>query len=311
MLSPGAAIDRLAEPGCSRREDLIIGSKVANAIPTQPLGRRIVTAAQIVARRAGPPQSEPLVLIHGIGASGRIWDPITAGLAVDHDVIALDLPGFGESAPFPDGVASVPALSDAVARTMDDLGLERAHLAGNSMGGWIALELARRERALSVAAFSPAGAYNWAEALWGRVVGALIRLGPALLKPVLPRLLRGALGRRALLWSTMARGERISPEQAAALVATLTRAPGFWSAWRWLFAHRLEPLPRLEIPIVIAWGTRDRLLLPRQAKRFAELVPTARPIELAGLGHVPMSDDPEVVAAAIRSAVNASHERVE
>src|SRR5256885_1279110 len=88
---------------------------------------------------------EPLLLIHGIGSSHRCWAPVIAELAAQHDVVAVDLPGFGASAPLPPEVSrTVPSLVDAVERQLDALGLESVHVAGNSMGGWIALELARR-----------------------------------------------------------------------------------------------------------------------------------------------------------------------
>src|SRR5215217_6660227 len=105
---------------------------------------------------------EPLVLLHGIGHTWRGWKPMLPQLERSFDVLALDLPGFGHSSPLPAGVEPTPeALADAVEDAMDEAGVTAAHLAGNSLGGWIALELARRERALTVTAISP-GAYSTA-----------------------------------------------------------------------------------------------------------------------------------------------------
>src|SRR5687768_11005499 len=85
------------------------------------------------------------------------------------DVLAVDLPGFGYSPPLPPGTESTPeALADAVQAAMDEVGFERAHIAGNSLGGWIALELARRGRALTVVSISPAGLQHAREKGWGR-----------------------------------------------------------------------------------------------------------------------------------------------
>ena len=101
---------------------------------------------------------EPLVLVHGIGHTWRGWRPMLPALERHFDVLAVDLPGFGHSPPLPAGQACTPeALADAVEAAMDAAGFETAHLAGNSLGGWIALILARRGRARTVTAISPAG----------------------------------------------------------------------------------------------------------------------------------------------------------
>src|SRR5215218_10715055 len=94
----------------------------------------------------------PIVLLHGIGLDRHVWDPVVPLLAREHEVIAVDLPGFGASAPLA-GPPTVAALAAAV----EELGLERPHVAGNSLGGGIALELGRRGWAGSVCAISPIG----------------------------------------------------------------------------------------------------------------------------------------------------------
>ena len=92
--------------------------------------------------RAG--SGEPLVLVHGLGGSRRIWAPVIDRLEAEREVIAVDLPGFGESAPLADGTPPTAAnLAGAVDELVGELGLERPHLAGNSLGGWVALELAK------------------------------------------------------------------------------------------------------------------------------------------------------------------------
>src|SRR5687767_8665341 len=109
-------------------------------------------------------QGEPLLLLHGIGGELCIWEPVLEALARRADVIAVDLPGFGRSPALPEGVVPTPgALAAAIARLLDELAIDSAHLVGNSLGGWVALELAAISRARSVTALCPAG-------LWGAPV---------------------------------------------------------------------------------------------------------------------------------------------
>jgi pimeloyl-ACP methyl ester carboxylesterase len=106
-------------------------------------------------------QGEPLVLLHGQGLSRHSWDPVLPQLAAARDVIAIDLPGHGESPRQPRNMGSAPAgLAITVAELLDELSLAAVHLAGNSLGGWVALELARQGRAKTVTALAPAGLWR-------------------------------------------------------------------------------------------------------------------------------------------------------
>jgi pimeloyl-ACP methyl ester carboxylesterase len=109
----------------------------------------------VIRHRAGT--GPPLLLIHGLGLAWRCWKPVLAELEREHDVVAIDLPGFG-AAPGLDGTPpTIDALCDRVEADLDREGLDAVHVAGNSLGGWVALELARRGRGRSVVAFAPAG----------------------------------------------------------------------------------------------------------------------------------------------------------
>src|SRR5262249_17342622 len=119
--------------------------------------------------RAG--SGEPLVLIHGIGSRWQMWEPVLPLLEGHRDVIALDLPGFAASPPPPSGTpAGLASLTRLVEDFLDRLGLERPHVAGNSMGGWIALELAKNGRVRSATALSPAGFHTPREAVYQRAM---------------------------------------------------------------------------------------------------------------------------------------------
>src|SRR3954453_6422344 len=101
---------------------------------------------------------EPVVLIHGVGSFWQAWKPVIESLRGERDVIALDLPGFGGSPTLPIGVVpNARALAGAVAEFLDSLAVERPVVGGNSLGGWVALELARQGRARAVVAGAPAG----------------------------------------------------------------------------------------------------------------------------------------------------------
>src|SRR4051812_30810458 len=117
-------------------------------------------------RRGGGP---PLVLVHGIGSQWQMWEPVLDRLAREREVIAVDLPGFGDSAPLR-GAPSVEALAQSVADLMGELGIERPHAAGNSLGGGVALELGRRGDARSVCVLSPAGFGTMREGSWARML---------------------------------------------------------------------------------------------------------------------------------------------
>lgn len=240
------------------------------------------------------------MLIHPIGMSLNAWRPVLTALEAQHDVIALDLPGFGASPPFPRGTPStIPALAGAVEDQLDAAGLSDAHLAGNSLGGWVALELARRGRGRTVVAFSPAGMLAGWEIPYNRAVLRLHRAGAERLASRGDWLMRPAPVRAALCGWMMGRPWRLDPGDAAHAQRVLAEAPGFHETLEWIVSHRAEGLDEIRVPALIAWGRRDRLLFPRQGRRFAQAIPGAELRILPGLGHVPMSDDPALVARVI------------
>jgi pimeloyl-ACP methyl ester carboxylesterase len=243
---------------------------------------------------------EPLVLVHGIGHTWRGWKPMLPLLEDRFDVLAVDLPGFGRSPPLPPDVEPTPeALADAVERAMDDGGFGRAHLAGNSLGGWIALELARRGRALTVVALSPAGLQHKREKGWGRNVLLAMRW-LARNAPAPEPLLRTRAGRTLFAGPAMARPWRADPDDLILQAEMLGHAPGFLPTLPHTFSAQVRGLEAIGCPVLVLWGTRDVILLPRQARRFERLIPNGELRYLKGLGHTPMSDDPELLADEIR-----------
>jgi pimeloyl-ACP methyl ester carboxylesterase len=242
---------------------------------------------------------DPLVLIHGIGHTWRGWRPMLPLLEKSFDVLAIDLPGFGYSPQLPARVESSPEnLADAVERAMDAAGFRAAHVAGNSLGGWISLELARRGRAATVTAISPAGLATPREA----------RLGVGILRaerwiarnfPAPEALLRNPVGRTLLAGPTFARPWRIDPDDMVEQARLYADAPGFDPTLEITMGAQVRGLDAIRCPVLVLWGTLDVVLLSRQGRRFERLVPNAELRYMRGLGHVPMSDDPELLVRAI------------
>jgi pimeloyl-ACP methyl ester carboxylesterase len=234
---------------------------------------------------------EPLVLIHPLGGTRIVWEPVIPLLAATHDVIAPDLPGFGQSSALPDHQPPTAArLARAVADFLDTLGIESAHVAGNSLGGWVALELERLGHARSVTAIAPAG-------LWSRPLGPrpgpnVRALGRALV-PLLPLLLRSRRLRALALSGSFAHPERVPARAARRLASAYQRAPAFEEANR-LMRSSTFTLEQTDVPLTFAWPEHDRLIA-----RPRNLPAWVRSVELPGCGHVPMWDDPPLVARVI------------
>jgi pimeloyl-ACP methyl ester carboxylesterase len=239
----------------------------------------------------------PLLLIHGLGSCKEVWKPVVPLLAREREVVALDLPGFGSSPP---GPRTVEGLAAAVAEFAADLGLERPHVAGNSMGGGIALALGATDQVRSACAVSPIGFANDREALYARALLATTRVLATALAPVAEPICRPRAVRAAFTGHVVARPWKLPAAEAAFWTRTYAHAPAFWDLLR--NAPGWDARPPVA-PTTVAWGDRDRLLIySRQAPRAQRMLPGARHVRLTGCGHTPTWDDPEQVAAVILEA---------
>ena len=243
-------------------------------------------------------EGPPLVAIHGLGSNLRVWDRVRERLGAKHELIAVDLPGFGETRGCV-ARAGVRPLTDALEAWLDEQGLDRPHLVGNSMGGRIALELAGRGRAASAVAISPAGFNN---ALENRLVAAHLafqRVATRRVARVAPTVLSSMAGRTAVLGPAVARPRQLTVEEGTKVVRDYARAPGWRAAYSDVVWGEPEGLERIECPVLVLWGTRDMILPVMGAGRVRERLPEARVKRLSGLGHIPMFDDPARVASAV------------
>ena len=233
---------------------------------------------------------EQLLLLHGLGGSTAVWGPVLERLAEEREVLALDLPGFGSTPPLPAGIEPNSAnLAAAVREACADAGFERPHVAGNSLGGWVALEMGRFGWAASVTAISPAGL--WRKPLGDRRVSP--RLWARRLRPVVSLALRTRRTREAMLATFAARPERIPAKEGRELVLGWIDSSGYDGANRAMRTHVFDPADYPDLPVTLAWGEADRLLTPPRPERRPA---GARYLALPGVGHTPMWDDPELIA---------------
>jgi pimeloyl-ACP methyl ester carboxylesterase len=240
---------------------------------------------------------EPLVLVHGVTHRRQAWYPVVDELAEHREVILVDLPGHGESAPFVlDGLSVKHALRRDFEQFLDELGLDRPHIAGNSLGGLVALHAAANGRARSVTALSPAGFWrDEAEFAYTRrfFIGLLAladRLGPSAERAARTRAMR-----QLVYTSLMAHPSRVPVDHV------LGDVRGFMYArptLRTLLAAAepfTDPIPP-DVPVTIAWSGRDLVLPTWQSRTAKQRLPEAEHIVLRGMGHVPMWDNPQAVA---------------
>ena len=245
--------------------------------------------------RAGSGPS--LVLMHGVGHRRQAWQPVLDRLTPHRDVITVDLPGHGESPPLELDGRSVPdALEAEITGLLTKLGVERPHVAGNSLGGRLALEAGVRGYAATVTALSPAGFWrNDRDLGYTKAVFRSMQAAGKWIKPLAPALSRSTAGRAVLYGPIVSRPSLMSPEQASGDIAAFIAAAEALDAILATASLFTGQIPG-DVPVTIAWGTRDRLLRPHQAKIAERQLPGARFVPLPGCGHVPMTDNPEMVA---------------
>ncbi len=240
-------------------------------------------------------QGPPLVLLHGTGASLHTWDAWSSALASHHRVIRMDLPGFGLTGPDPKSDYSIPAFVSFVDSFCKKLGLTRFALAGNSLGGQIAwnLAVAHPEQVTDLILLDPAGYPIARPALIFRL--ARIPVLSSLLTHADPgamvkKTLRDAYGDQSKVTPALIdRYRRLSLRAGNrdAFVARVKQSP----------VDRTADLPHVAARTLILWGREDRLIPVAHAERFAKAIPGAKLIVYDSVGHLPMEEIGERSAA--------------
>ncbi|MBA3328782.1 MAG: alpha/beta fold hydrolase [Solirubrobacterales bacterium] len=258
--------------------------------------------------RAG--HGEPLVLLHGFMGTWHHWRPVIAELVPRYEVIAPTLSGHDGGPPFTKtGALRIADAADSLEEHLDELGVGTAHLVGNSMGGGLAIELAKRGRARSVVALAPGGGWRPESGEHERLVRFFVRTNRMARASAsrLPMVMRRPRMRRLALRDVMWRGELVAPVDAVHVVRSSLRCSIFDLVLQALRTNgaMLEDLDQVAAPTLIAWPQHDRVLpMALHSDRFRAEIPGVEFRVLPAVGHVPMWDDPRLVVETIHGFVS-------
>ncbi len=239
-------------------------------------------------------QGKPLLLIHGLGGSWRSWTPVLDALGAEREVIAVDLPGFGETPPL-SGPVTIGTLADAVIEFLDERDLRGVDMAGSSMGARLVLELARRGAAGATVSLDPGGFWSsWQQPYFTATIGLSIGL-VRLLQPYMPQIVASEIGRTLLFWQVSAHPWDLPPAIMLDEMRSWAQAKSFDELLKSLVSGpRQQGIASgaMKKPIVIGWGRHDRVCFPGQAVLATRLFPDARLHWFEHSGHFPQWDSP-------------------
>ena len=250
------------------------------------------------------PAKEPLVLLHPFALCSQVWTPVVPYLEEHHHLIPLAVPGHHGSDPLPSTYRhSIAGALDVIESKLDRLGVHRAHIVGNSLGGWLGIELARRGRARSVVALAPGGGWELGSSAH-KALALQFAYGKKLLEvgaSVALRLARSALWRSVLFRNAVAHPERLTADQAQLLIERIRCCEVYDDLVAAMLTEPVpEPFDEPHCPIKIVWGDKDRILpLGIYSERWRRILPTADWEVLPDAGHLPMYDSPHEVAQSI------------
>jgi pimeloyl-ACP methyl ester carboxylesterase len=243
---------------------------------------------------------DPLVFIHGLGSAATIWHSLTEPLANDFDTISVDLPGHGQS-DLPEGIDVTPeALADYVIETLDHLQIKTFHLAGNSLGGWVALELAAKypTRVCSLVGFAPAGL--WLTPFTSKYPGtALPRFVAKITYPITPLILRSKQVRKIAFANISPKAKQLDFTSCLDASRAIAKSPGYYPAWNGMLHRRFDKKIPPSIPVAIIFGDTDKTL-PAHTSQERSLAPAQSNWQIwPECGHAPRWDQREQSIAII------------
>jgi pimeloyl-ACP methyl ester carboxylesterase len=259
--------------------------------------------------RAG--SGEPVLLLHGFTGTWHHWRPLLEPLAARYEVVAPTLAGHDGGPPYPpDCDITFTQGADSLEQHLDELGVGSAHIVGNSMGGALALELAKRGRARTVVALAPAGGWTDGDGETRRLARFFARqlwITKAT-APRLPMIMSRPRARRLALRDALRRGEKLTPSEALDMALRSIRCDVADRAIAGMRGNRilaLADLDRVASPVLLASPQFDRILPPdRHAPRLRREIPGVEARTLLGCGHVPMWDDTATLVSMISEFVD-------
>ncbi|QOW00915.1 alpha/beta hydrolase [Rhodococcus pyridinivorans] len=249
---------------------------------------------------------EPVLLLHGFTLSHHVWHGVAHDLASDYDVLAMTMPGHWGGPKLRLREVGIRGIADGIERDLDALGWGTCHVVGNSLGGQVGFELERRGRARSLAAINPGGG-------WKRFSITEFRIGWSFAAQFPSALAARVLGERAatrrrfqrpILDNASHQPDAVPPGDAANVVRAVSHCSIYLT---YLLAGLrdgpLKGIDQVTVPTSLMLSEYDSFLTRAECMQrlLDELPPHVREIDLAGVGHIPMLENPEVVASALRA----------
>ena len=257
-----------------------------------------VAGSRLHVRDSGPKQAPAVIFLHGFGASLHTWEPWATALSSDSRVIRLDLPGSGLSAPDPTGNYSDVRTLEVLLALMSRLGVTRASLVGNSIGGRIAWMFAAEhpERIEKLVLISPDG-FASAGFQYGKKpeVSATVKLMRYILpKPLLRMSLSPAYANPAVLTdalTTRYHDLMLAPGSRDALIARMAQT---------VLVDPVPLLRKITAPTLLLWGEQDALIPLSNAADYMKAIPRVTLVPLPQMGHLPHEEAPEETIVPVR-----------
>ena len=244
----------------------------------------------------GNPNLTPLLLIHGMGSASTAWSLLTPELAKNFRVIHIDLPGHGHSKIEAGTEMDPHSLAELVLHELDNLKIEKFHIVGNSLGGWIALDLAAEhpDRVLSVVGIAPAGL--WLSPVNRRLpIGAYARTLARVVHPIAPYFMPYDWAKKVGFAAVSPLWKEIPQNVVIDAVQAMGSSTGYFPAWDALLSLRFDKKISSNVPVTIIFGDTDNTL-PEKTSQEKSLAPNhAKWIRIAQSGHAPMWDHPKEV----------------